>query len=126
MKSKRKPHHAKSDEGESGYAQALRQADEIIAKNGAEIRPDNWQQLALEWFAPREPDQSELARYMAAYQERLGVKWAREILRMEIFLQVQDYAAVVEHYDRAFRSFPRCALVDVWVAGFILRHNGDF
>lgn len=125
MKSKRKSHD-NSAEAESGYRQALRQADEIIAKNGAEIRSDNWQQLAFEWFAPREPDRSELARYMAAYQDRLGVKWAREILRMEIFLQVQDYTVVVEHYDRAFRSFPRCALADAWVQGYILRHTGDF
>lgn len=45
---------------------------------------------------------------------------------MEIFLQVQDYGAIVEHYDHAFRSYPRSALVEVWVAGYILRHNGDF
>jgi len=38
------------------------QADDIFAKEGVELRPDNWQQLALDWFAPREPEQGELAR----------------------------------------------------------------
>lgn len=122
--SKRKSH--KSGPAGSGYRQAIHQADEIIAKNGAELRPDNWQQIALEWFAPHEPDRSELVRYIAVHQDRLSVKWAREILRMQIFLEVQDYMAVVEHFDHAFRSYPRCALVEVWVAGYILRHSGDF
>ena len=122
---KRKSHN-KSVPAGSPYRQALRQADEIIARNGAEIRPDNWRQLALEWFTPHEPDQSELARYIAVHQDRLGVAWAREILRMEIFLQVQDYTTVIAHFDDAFRSYPHCALLEVWVAGYILRHNGDF
>jgi len=42
------------------------------------------------------------------------------------FSQAQDYLAVVEHYDRAFRAYPRCALVDVWVAGHVLRNISDF
>jgi tetratricopeptide (TPR) repeat protein len=33
---------------------------------------------------------------------------------------------VVEHYDRALRSYPRCALVEMWVAGYIMRTSGDF
>jgi len=112
--------------GSGEYRQGIRQADDLIAKNNVEIRPDNWQQLALDWFAPREPDRSELARYSAAQRDRIGAPWAREILRLQIFLEAQDYARVVEHYDRALRSYPRCALVELWVAGCIMRTRGDF
>lgn len=54
MKSKRKSREPSTLAG-SGYRQGIRQADEIIAKHGVEIRADNWQQLALEWFASHEP-----------------------------------------------------------------------
>ncbi len=123
---KRKPKSREpSTSSGSPYRQRIRQADEILAKNEVEIRPDNWQQLALEWFASHEPDQSALAGYIAASQDRLGVNWARAIIQMQIFLEVQDYYMVVEHYERVFRSYPRCALVEMWVAGYILRHKGD-
>jgi len=125
MKFKRKSRKQSASAG-SGYRQGIRQADAIIAKNGVEIRPDNWQQLALEWFAPHEPERSALARYIAAHQDRLGVVWAREILRLQVFFEAQDYTRIVEHYDRAFRSYPRCALVELWVAGYIMRTSGDF
>jgi hypothetical protein len=50
----------------AGYRQAIQKADEVIAQTGAEIRSDNWQQLALEWFASREPERSEFARFIGA------------------------------------------------------------
>ncbi len=125
MKSKQKSREPSPPAG-SGYRPGVRQADEIIAKNDVEIRPENWQQLALDWFALHEPDWSELARYMAAHQDRLGVAWARDILRLQVFLEAQDYTQVVEHYNRAFRSYPRCALVEMWVAGYLMRTTGDF
>lgn len=125
--SKRKSRdHSTKAESQSGYSYWIRQADEILAKNGAEIRPDNWQQLALDWFTPREPDRSALARYIAAHQAKLGVGWARDVLRLEVLFQVKDDVAVVEHFARAFRSYPRCALIEVWVAGHILRQRSDW
>jgi len=123
MKFKRKTHEQSTP---AGYRQGIRQADEVIAKNDVEIRPDNWQQLALDWFSPHEPDRSELARYIATHQDRLGVAWAREILRLQVFFEAQDYDRIVEHYDRAFRVYSRCALVELWVAGYIMRTSGDF
>ncbi len=125
MKVKRKSHEQSTSAG-SGYRQGIRQADEVIAKNDVEIRPDNWQQLALDWFSPHEPDRSELARYIASHQDRLGVAWAREILRLQVFFEVQDYGRIVEHYDRMFRAYPRCVLAELWVAGYIMRTSGDF
>ncbi len=67
-----------------------------------------------------------MARYIAAHSDRLGVTWAREVLRLQVYLEVQDHAQIVEHYDRAFRAYPRCTLFEVWVAGFIMRTSGDF
>lgn len=125
MKFKRKAHEQSTPAG-SGYRQGIRQADEVIANNKVEIRPDNWQQLALDWFAPRDPDRSELARYIAAHQDRLGVTWARELLRLQVFIEAEDYDRIVEHYDRAFRVYSRCTLVELWVAGYIMRTGGDF
>lgn len=66
MKSKRKPRESLIPTGSGAYRQGIRQADEIIAKhvvseanpNRAEIPADNWQQLALDWFAPHEPESS--------------------------------------------------------------------
>jgi tetratricopeptide (TPR) repeat protein len=110
----------------SDYRQHTREADKILIDNHVEFRSDNWQQLALDWFTPHEPDREELARYIAAHSDRLGVTWAREVLRLQVYLEVQDHAQIVEHYDRAFRVYPRCALFEVWVAGFIMRTSGDF
>jgi len=126
MSKRKPPKHSTKAEARSGYHYWVRQADEIIAKNGAEVRPDNWQQLALDWFTPREPDRSALARYIAAHQTKLGVAWARGLLRLEVFFQVKDDVAIVEHYDRTFRAYPRCALIELWVAGHILRQSGDW
>ena len=118
--------HSTKAESRSGYAYWIRQADEILAKNGADVRSDNWQQLALDWFAPREPDRSALARYIAAHQTELGMAWARDVLRLEIFFRVKDDVAFVEHYARAFRSYPRCAFIELWVAGYLLRQRGEW
>ena len=126
MSKRKSPDHSAKVESRSGYAYWIRQADEILAKNGAEVRPDNWQQLALDWFTPHEPDRSALARYITAHQINLGVAWARDLLRLEIFFQVKDDIAVVEHYARAFRAYPRCAFIELWVAGHILRQHGEW
>jgi tetratricopeptide (TPR) repeat protein len=109
-----------------GYKRNLRQADEILDRNGTQVRPDNWQQLVLEWFAPDEPERSELARYVTAHERQLGVAWARQMLRMEIFLQVEDYEQVMAHYERAFARYPRCTLLEMYVADQIFRRSGDF
>jgi tetratricopeptide (TPR) repeat protein len=113
MKSKRKSHGPSVPAGSGAYRQGIRQADEVIAKNGAEIRPDNWQELALDWFAPHEPDRRALAQYISAYRDRIGVAWARDVLRLQVFFQAQDYERIVEHYDRALRSYPHCALIEL-------------
>jgi hypothetical protein len=40
----------------SVYQRNIRQADDILAGEGVKIRPDNWWQLALDWFVPSEPE----------------------------------------------------------------------
>jgi len=108
------------------YRKNVRQADDILAKEGVDIRPDNWQQLALDWFVPDEPERGELARYIADHEPQLGVAWAREVLRLEVFFQAKDYSQVIAHYERALSRYPRCALVEMWVADQFFRHQGDF
>jgi tetratricopeptide (TPR) repeat protein len=110
----------------SNYRQHTREADKVLAANQVEIRSDNWRQLALDWFAPHEPDRTELTRYIAAHADRLGVTWAHDVLRLQIYLQAQDHHQIVEHYDRTLRAYPRCALFEMWVAGYIMRTSGDF
>jgi hypothetical protein len=109
----------------AAYLQAIQKADEVIVQRGAEIRPDNWQQLALEWFASLEPERSEFARFIGAQQDRLGLAWARDILRLQVFFDAEASAQIVEHYERVFRAYPRCPLVEIWVAPCILHIRGD-
>jgi tetratricopeptide (TPR) repeat protein len=108
----------------SVYREWIHLADEVIAGQEAEPRPDNWQQLALEWCTSNETERSALASYIATYHKKLGVVWARELLRLEVLLQANDQCAIVTHYKRALRAYPRCALIEAWVAGHILRHDG--
>ena len=108
------------------YAQAVRQADEVLAVNDAEIRPDNWQELAVAWFAPFEPERTALTEYIARYEQDLGVPWARQVLRLEVFIQARDQEQVIAHYDWALASYPRCAAIELWVADAVFRDAGDF
>jgi tetratricopeptide (TPR) repeat protein len=126
--SKRKSRRPRRSPGISTsiYRQGVREADRVLSENGVEVRSDNWQQLAMDWFAPYEPERSELARYMGAHEGRLGVAWAREVLRLEIFLQAEDHVQVIAHYEHAFSRYPRCPLVEMWVADQVFRHGGDF
>ncbi|MCP4537531.1 MAG: tetratricopeptide repeat protein [Chloroflexi bacterium] len=110
----------------SEYRQGIREADKAISRNHIEIRPDNWQEIALDCFASAEPERGELARYIAANEKRLGVPWAREIVRLEVFLQTEEYMQIVDHYDRALSRYPRCALVEMQVADQVFRHAADF
>jgi len=108
------------------YQQAIRQADEILSENDAEIRADNWPELALDWFASEEPERDILVRYIAEHKQKLGIPWARDLLRLEVFFQAEDHLQIVEYFERAFPRYPRCALVEMWVADQIFRHGGDF
>jgi tetratricopeptide (TPR) repeat protein len=110
----------------SEYRQRIRQADETMALNRIDVRPDNWQEVALDCFAPHEPERGELARYVAANEKRLGVSWAREIVRLTLFFQVEDHVHIIKHYDLALSRYPRCALVEMWVADQIFRRAADF
>jgi tetratricopeptide (TPR) repeat protein len=110
----------------SEYRQGVRKADELLSRNDIEPKHDNWQQLALYWFAPEEPERGMLTNYITEYEDELGVSWAREILRLEVFFQAEDYMLIIEHYDQVFSLYPRCALVEMWVADQIFRHGGDF
>ena len=75
---------------------------------------------------PQEPDRSELAGFIAAQQDRLSLAWARDILRLQVFFEADAHGQIVEHHERAFRTYPRCPLVELWVAPYILRIRGDF
>ena len=122
-KRRKRPHRPSAV---SEYRQGIRQADETISYHNIDIRPDNWQEVALYWFTPNEPGRGALTRYIAANEDRLGVSWAREIVRLTIFFQKQDYVQIIEHYDKALSRYPRCALVEMWVADQIFRHAADF
>jgi tetratricopeptide (TPR) repeat protein len=113
--------HPKSD-----YAWAIGQADEVLARNRVDVRPDNWQQLVVDRAATSERDRGEMVRYVEAYEDRLGIAWAREMLRLEVFFQADDHDAIIAHYDRALAGYPRCALVEMYVAEQIARHGGDW
>lgn len=108
------------------YRRALRQADNVLARNKVKPQPDNWPDTILDWVTPEEPDRSELARYIEAHQARLGITWARGMLRLEVFFQADDYDAIIVHYDRALSRYPRCSLVEMYVAVPILRYDGDW
>ena len=110
----------------SDYRRRIRQADDLLTQQGVEIQPDNWQELALDWFAPQEPERGALTRYMANHEQRLGIRWAQELLRLEVFFQVEDYPQIIHHYDEALSRYPRCPLVEMWVADQVFRHAGDF
>jgi tetratricopeptide (TPR) repeat protein len=45
---------------------------------------------------------------------------------MQAFFEAEASRQIVEHYERAFRAYPRCPLVEIWVAPYILRIRGDF
>ncbi len=109
----------------SVYHEWIYIADQVIAEKEAEPRPDNWQQLALEWCTSNEAERSALASYIATYHKKLGVDWARDMLRLEVFLQANHQCAIVTHYKRALRAYPRCALIEARVVGHILRHDGE-
>jgi hypothetical protein len=108
------------------YQRAVREVDKVLAENNAEIRADNWQQVALDWFTADERDRNELARYIAAHAGQLGVAWARDLVRLEVFFRANDHTAIITHYDRAMTRYPRCPLVEMWVAEQIGRHGGDW
>ena len=123
VKKKSRRSHARPS---SEYQRNVRVADEMLALSGVEVREDNWQELALDCFAPEEPARGKLSRYIAEHEDKLGVAWARELLRLDVYFQVDDHAQSVTHYDRAFSRYPRCALVEVWVAHQVFRYQGDF
>jgi tetratricopeptide (TPR) repeat protein len=125
-KRKRKKPRRSRPRPSSPYQRNVRQADEALARQGIDIQEGNWQALVLEWYTPEEPEQSMMARHIAEHEHELGVNWAREILRMEVYFQVQDYEQIIEHHKRAFSRYPRCALVEMWVADQVFRHAGDF
>ncbi len=110
----------------SEYRQAVCKADQVLSINDIEIRSDNWQRLALDWFAPDEPDRSEMARYIAAHKHQLGVAWARELLRLEVLFRAEEHLQIIAHYDCALSQYPRCAFAEMWVADQVSHHAGDF
>jgi tetratricopeptide (TPR) repeat protein len=97
-----------------------------MAHHKVKPRPDNWPDVVLDWVTPHGPDRDELARYIEAHRERLGVGWARAMLRLEVFFQAGDHDAIIVHYDRALARYPRCALIEMYLAVQIGRHDGDW
>ena len=126
-KRKRKKPRRSPSRPSSPYRRNVRQADELLAQNGVnEIGDDNWQALVLEWCVAAEPDRDTMDRFIARHEEKLGAGWAREMLRLEVFFQVEGYEQVIEHHERALSRYPRCALVELWVADQLFRCAGDF
>jgi len=123
--SKHKSKPSTTASAQSDYRDWIRQADEVLARNNAQPRPENWQQLALDWFPSDEVEREALNRYIARYEQKLGAAWARDLLRLEVFFRANDPLAIVTHYKRALRAYPRCALVEVWVGAHLLRYSGE-
>jgi hypothetical protein len=108
------------------YRKAVREADRALAESQVEIGADNWQEVALDWFTADARDRGELSSYIGSHKSRLGIGWARDLLRLEVFLRAGDHEAIMAHHDRAMTRYPRCALVDTWVAEQIGRQGGDW
>jgi tetratricopeptide (TPR) repeat protein len=126
MAKRRKKKKRKSvDSATAAYRRAIRQADDILTAHGAEVGSDNWQEESVEWFVPDEPERSEMVRYIAQNEQKLGVRWARQILRLEVFFQAEDDEQIIEHYNRALSRYPRFSLIEMWVADMVFRYAGD-
>lgn len=110
----------------AAYREAVREADRALVEGGIEIGADTWQAVAREWFVEEGRDQEELAGYIAAHEGRLGVRWARDLMRLWVFIQEDDFEAILAHYARAMIRYPRCALVDLWVASVMAHHSTNW
>lgn len=108
------------------YRQALREADQMLAEDGVELGAETWQAAALDWFTSDEREQESLAGYMAAHEDRLGPRWARELLRLGLFVQDEYHEATLTHYDRVMARYPRCPVVELWVATMMGHHSADW
>lgn len=125
-KRQRKPKRS-ADNAASDYRYGVSEADRILREKQLIPGADNWRQMAVEESTlPGSPDRAELTRYVATHADQLGVAWARELLRMEIFFRVEDHVQIVEHYDRALAPYPRCAVIETWVTDQIFHHLGNF
>ena len=109
----------------SEYEDGIRKADEILSESNLEPSDDNWRDLVIENFAVHSSERFQLMEYTLDHDKVLGPKWARELLRLDVFLQVNAHEEVIVHYDRALSRYPRCVIVDMWVADHILRYQGD-
>jgi tetratricopeptide (TPR) repeat protein len=107
------------------YEYYLDQADQLLAQNGIVPLPANWRALVLDWFPADEQAREAMARHIDAHASELGVDWAREMLRLEIFFQSRDDIQVVEHYYRALADYPPCSYLELEVAGPMIRYGGD-
>ena len=78
----------------------------------------------------RKSHESSVPAGSGAYRQ--GLRQADEVIAKHVVSEAnpnneaQDDERIVEHYDRAFRSDPRCALIEMWVARYILRTRSDF
>ena len=127
MSKRRRKSRRSTRSASSEYRSGIAEADRILREKQIVIAEHNWQQVTVETLTlPDSPDRVELTRYIAAHADQLGVAWAREMVRLEIFFQVDDHAQVVAHYDRALARYPRCAVIEIWVADQVFHHLGDF
>lgn len=124
---KSRPHrHSRSGSPPaSEYEDGIRKADEILSESNLEPSDDNWRDLVTEEFAFYVSERLQLLEYILDHENVLGPKWAREMLRLEVFLQGNAHELIIAHYDRVLSRYPRCAIVDMWVADHILRCQGD-
>ncbi len=126
-KRKSRSRHATRGRASATYREGLREANRILHEHYTLPDQDSWQEIALETWTPAgTPDREAFNHYITKYADQLGIAWANAVLKLDIFLQAKDSACVVEHYDRAFQRYPRCALIEIWVTDHIFYHLGDF
>ena len=71
----------------SEYEDSIRKTDEILSEGDLEPSDDRWRDLVIENFAVRASEQLQLMEYTLDHDNVLGPEWAREMLRLEVFLQ---------------------------------------
>jgi tetratricopeptide (TPR) repeat protein len=107
----------------------VRQADQVLAGNDVEIRSDNWQELAVERFAPSEPERTALTQVIAYYDWALARYPRCAVFELWIADAVfrdagdfwrarQMYRYTAEHLPDHFKSYQELGFLSYLVGDF--------